>query len=368
MTTAVHDLSVDVPNSLREQIIDRAAHAPHPVPTQNPQALKQRIKSLLKQRNAVIIAHYYTDESLQVLADETGGHIADSLSMADFGNRHPATTLVIVGVRFMGETAKILNPEKRVLMPDLDATCSLDLACPAPQFSAFCDEHPDRTVVVYANTSAAVKARADWVVTSSNAVPIVKHLKSQGKKIIWAPDKHLGHYVQSQTGADMLNWQGFCVVHDEFRAKELQELKDQYPDAIVLVHPESPEDVIALADVVGSTTRLINAARDAKTDTLIVATDYGLFHKMREAAPHKKLLVAPTGGTSPTCSMCAHCPWMAMNSLEKLAHVLETGENEILIDETIRQRAVIPIQRMLDFSKRTAQAATTSKTSHAVPA
>jgi len=367
MAKAVGNFSIDVPNALRSQIISLAEHAPRPGPTKDPAALKRHIKKLLKQRNAVVIAHYYTDEELQILADETGGHIADSLSMADFGNRHPATTLIIVGVKFMGETAKILNPEKRVLMPDLDATCSLDLACPAEEFSAFCDANPDRTVVVYANTSAAVKARADWVVTSANAVDIVNHLKAQGKKIIWAPDKHLGHYVQQQTGADMINWQGFCVVHDEFRAKELKELMASNPGAQVLVHPESPEDVIALADVVGSTTKLINAARNSKADTLIVATDYGLFHKMREAAPHKKLLVAPTGGISPTCSMCAHCPWMAMNSLEKLAHVLETGTNEIFIDEAIRKRAVIPIQRMLDFSKQAAKPAT-SKHPQAVPA
>ena len=352
MNTAVSNKAIDVPAKLRDQIVDLAEHAPRPEPTKNPEQLKAHIKDLLKQQNAVVIAHYYTDDELQILADETGGHVADSLSMADFGNRHPATTLVVVGVKFMGETAKILNPEKRVLMPDLDATCSLDLACPSEEFSEFCDEYPDRKVVVYANTSAAVKARADWVVTSSNAVDIVNHLKEQGEKIIWAPDKHLGRYVQQQTGADMINWQGFCVVHDEFRADELQKLMEENPGAEVLVHPESPEDVIALADVVGSTTRLLNAAHDSKSDTLIVATDYGLFHKMKQAAPHKKLLVAPTGGTSPTCTMCAHCPWMAMNSLEKLAHVLETGSNEIHVEESIRKRAVLPIQRMLDFSKQ----------------
>ncbi|WP_455199713.1 quinolinate synthase NadA [Kaarinaea lacus] len=360
--------AVDVPLKLKDSIIELAEHAPRPAPpTGDPEKLVSHIKALVKQQNAVVIAHYYTDEPLQVLAEETGGHVADSLSMADFGNRHSATTLVIVGVKFMGETAKILNPEKRVLMPDLDATCSLDLACPADEFSAFCDEHPDRKVVVYANTSAAVKARADWVVTSSNAVDIVNHLKEQGEKIIWAPDKHLGRYVQQQTGADMINWQGYCVVHDEFRAQELKELKMQNPCAQVLVHPESPEDVIELADVVGSTTKLINAARDSKANTLIVATDYGIFHKMKQAAPGKKLLVAPTGGVSPTCTMCAHCPWMAMNSLEKLAHVLETGSNEIHIEESIRRKAVMPIQRMLDFSIQQ-QSTKTARNKQAVPA
>jgi quinolinate synthase len=349
--------AVDVPLKLRDSIIALAEHAARPVPPSgDSEQLIKRIKDLLKQQNAVIIAHFYTEEHLQILADETGGFVADSLGMADFGTRHPAQTLVIVGVKFMGETAKILNPEKRVLMPDLDATCSLDLACPAEEFSAFCDEHPERKVVVYANTSAAVKARADWVVTSSNAIDIVNYLKAQGEKIIFAPDMHLGRYVQQQTGADMINWQGFCVVHDEFRAQELKELMKKNPGAEVLVHPESPEDVIALADVVGSTTKLINAARDSKADTLIVATDYGIFHKMKEAAPGKKFLVAPTGGISPTCTMCAHCPWMAMNSLEKLIHILETGANEIHIDEEIRKKAVLPIQRMLEFSYQQKQA------------
>jgi len=359
--------AVEVPLQLKDSIIALAEHAARPLPAGgDSEKLVNRIKFLLKQQNAVIIAHYYTEDYLQELADETGGYVADSLGMADFGNRHPATTLVVVGVKFMGETAKILNPEKRVLMPDLEATCSLDLACPADEFSAFCDENPDRKVVVYANTSAAVKARANWVVTSSNAVDIVKHLHEQGEKIIFAPDKHLGHYVQQQTGADMINWQGFCVVHDEFRAKELKELMEKNPGAEVLVHPESPEDVIELADVVGSTTRLIKAARESSSDTLIVATDYGIFYKMKEAAPGKKLLVAPTGGISPTCTMCAHCPWMAMNSLEKLAHVLETGANEIHIEESIRKKAVLPIQRMLDFSKQPKQSRISEQT--AVPA
>ena len=184
--------------------------------------LRARIKQLLRAQDAVIIAHYYTDPDLQLLADETGGHVSDSLDMARFGHESPAHTLVVCGVRFMGETAKILNPEKRVLMPDLKAECSLDLGCPIEDFSAFCDQHPDRTVVVYANTSAAVKARADWMVTSGSAVAVIKHLRAQGQKIIWAPDKYLGQYVQEQTGADMLIWQGACVVHEEFKGKELQ--------------------------------------------------------------------------------------------------------------------------------------------------
>jgi quinolinate synthase len=343
----------EVPHGLENEIRSIVAHAPRPQPLSEArqQQLFEKIKRLLVEQNAVLVAHYYVDEQLQILAEESGGHVADSLSMANYGTRHPADTLVVIGVRFMGETAKILNPEKRVLMPELDANCSLDLSCPADAFSAFCDAHPDRKVVVYANTSAAVKARADWMVTSSNAVDIIRHLKDQGEKIIFASDKHLGHYIQQQTGADMLCWQGFCVVHDEFQTVALKELMDENPEAEVLVHPESPEGVIALATVVGSTTGLIKAARDSAADTLIVATDYGIFHKMREAAPGKKLLVAPTGGESATCVSCAHCPWMAMNGLENLAAVLETGRNEIHIDEAIRKKALIPIQRMLAFSR-----------------
>jgi len=342
-----------VPHNLDEEIRRTAAglQPPAMLSVEKKTELKTKIRKLLKQQNAVLVAHYYVDDELQQLAEETGGHVADSLDMANFGNQHPADTLVVIGVRFMGETAKILNPEKRVLMPDLDANCSLDLGCPVDEFSAFCDEHPNHAVVVYANTSAAVKARADWVVTSSNALPIVRHLKDQGKKIIWAPDRHLGHYVQSQTGADMLIWQGVCIVHDEFRTVELLKLMREHPDAEVLAHPESPETVIAEADVVGSTSRLIQAAKDSTASELIVATDSGLFHKMKQTAPDKTLIIAPTGGDSATCIMCAQCPWMAMNGLENLLRVLETGSNEIHISEAVRKDALKPIERMLAFSK-----------------
>ncbi len=348
------DRAYDVPHQLEYDIQEIAAHTPRSVPLTPARqaAVVDRIKHLLKDRDAVLVAHYYVDEQLQRLADETGGHVADSLGMAAFGNTHPAKTLVVIGVRFMGETAKILNPEKTVLMPDLNANCSLDIGCPADEFAAYCQDHLDRTVVVYANTSAAVKALADWMVTSSNAVDIVNYLKQRGGKFIWAPDRHLGRYIQQQTGADMLRWQGSCVVHDEFKADELKLLKQKHPDAQVLVHPESPEEVVALADVVGSTTRLIKTASESRSDTLIVATDVGIFHKMHEAAPGKKLIIAPTGGISPTCNMCAQCPWMAMNGLENLAAVLESGDNEIHVPEDIRRKALVSIQRMLDFSKQ----------------
>lgn len=313
--------------------------------------LKLRIKQLLKEQNAVMVAHYYTDPDLQLIADATVGYVSDSLDMARFGNESEADTLVVCGVKFMGETAKILNPEKRILMPDLNADCSLDIGCPIDAFSEFCDQHPDRTVVVYANTSAAVKARSDWVVTSGSALDIINHLQAKGEKFIWAPDKYLGDYIQKQTSADMLLWQGACIVHEEFKGIELAELKKQHPDAKVLVHPESPASVIELADVVSSTTGIIKAAVELDAKEFIVATDKGIFHKMQEAAPDKIFIEAPTSGKGATCISCAHCPWMAMNSLRKVVECLETGSGEIHIDPELGKRARVPIQRLLDFAK-----------------
>lgn len=335
-----------------DQILKLARTAEPATPAGNERAaLVARIKRLLKERDAVLVAHYYTDADLQALAEETGGYVSDSLDMARFGHAHPARTLVVAGVRFMGETAKILNPEKRVLMPTVEATCSLDVGCPAAEFIPYCDAHPDRTVVVYANTSAEVKARADWVVTSAIALRVVKHLHEQGKKILWAPDKHLGTYIQKETGADMLVWQASCIVHDDFKTRALHQLKGLHPEAAVLVHPESPAAVIRMADVVGSTTALINAARDLPNPSFIVATDEGILYKMRQAAPHKEFHVVPTGGIGGTCKSCAHCPWMAMNGLRNLAHVLETGENEIHVEESIRRRALRSVNRMLEFAE-----------------
>lgn len=311
---------------------------------------RREIAAELHRQNAVLVAHYYCDPVLQALAEETGGCVADSLEMARFGSQHPAQTLLVAGVRFMGETAKILNPEKRVLMPTLEATCSLDLGCPLEEFSAFCDQHPERTVVVYANTSAAVKARADWVVTSSCALEIVESLMDNGEKIIWAPDRHLGRYIQRETGADMLLWDGACIVHEEFKAKQLLDMKQLYPGAAVLVHPESPEAVIELADAVGSTSQLIKAAQVLPNSTFIVATDRGIFYKMQQLCPDKRFVEAPTAGSGATCRSCAHCPWMAMNTLERTLASLRGGTNEIFVDPALIPRAVKPLARMLDFT------------------
>ena len=312
--------------------------------------LKERIRALLKERNAVMVSHYYVHPDLQDLAVETGGIVSDSLEMARFGRDHVATTLVVSGVRFMGETAKILSPEKTVLIPDLDANCSLDLGCPIDEFSAFCDQHPDRTVVVYANTSAAVKARSDWLVTSSCALDIVKALKDKGHKILWAPDKHLGGYIQRETGADMLMWNGSCIVHDEFKSFELEALMKEHPKAKVLVHPESPAEVVKLADAVGSTSAILKAARELDASEFIVATDNGMMHMLRQQNPGKVFIEAPTAGNSATCKSCAHCPWMAMNGLAGVAEVLEKGLNQIHVDPALIPRARLPIDRMLAFT------------------
>ena len=342
--------AMDASRNLVKTYLDEALAIPHQSPV-NSDELRESIKQQLKDNNAALVAHYYTSPDIQSLAEETGGCVADSLEMARFGKGHPAETLVVAGVKFMGETAKILSPEKRVLMPTLEATCSLDLGCPVDTFSEFCDAHPDRTVVVYANTSAEVKARADWVVTSSIALDVVDYLDKNGEKIIWAPDKHLGSYVAEKTGADVMLWDGSCIVHEEFKAKGITDLKAQYPNAAVLVHPESPKPVVELADAVGSTSQLINATRDLPNDTFIVATDQGIFYKMQQACPDKTLLIAPTAGSGANCRSCANCPWMAMNELQNLERVFTASGNEIHVDPALAKRAMLPLQRMLDFRR-----------------
>lgn len=313
--------------------------------------LQEKIIALLKEKNASLIAHYYVDPEIQKLAEMSKGFIGDSLAMAEFGQKSKAEILIVAGVQFMAESAKILSPEKKILVPTLTATCSLDLGCPIDEFSAFCDEHQDRTVVVYANTSAAVKARADWVVTSSCAIDIVRHLDACGEKILWAPDRFLGNYIQKNTGADMLMWYGSCIVHDEFKAESILQLKKLYPEAAVLVHPESPEAVIALADVVGSTSQLIRAAATLPNEIFIVATETGIFYKMREVAANKQFIQAPTRGEGASCQSCARCPWMKQNNLMNLLSCLEKEDTEITVAEDIRIKALKPLERMLNFVK-----------------
>lgn len=310
------------------------------------------ICDLLKQKQAVLLAHYYTHPHIQRLAEESNGLVADSLEMARFGASYPAETLVVAGVRFMGESAKIITPNKRVLMPNLEATCSLDLGCDADEFAAFREGYPDHTVVVYANTSAKVKAQADWVVTSSIALKVVEHLDSLDQKILWAPDRHLGDYIKRQTGADMVLWDGACIVHEEFKARGLRELRRVYPDALVLAHPESPSVVLDLADVVGSTSQILNAVKNASQKRCIVATDEGIFYQLHRAAPDKQLIIAPTAGHGATCKSCARCPWMAMNSLENIYHSLKYETGEIHVEPEVIARAQVALQRMLDFQER----------------
>ena len=344
-------IATDKLETIRQQVQYHLDHAEQKKlsPAQEAELVEQ-IKQRLKQENAVIVAHYYTAPAIQALAEETGGCVSDSLEMARFGHDHPAETLIVAGVKFMGETAKILTPDKRVLMPTLEATCSLDLGCPIEEFSAFCDEHPDRKVVVYANTSAAVKARADWVVTSSIALDVAEHLSDQGEKIIWAPDQHLGNYVRRETGADILMWDGACIVHEEFKARGIADLKRVYPDAAVLVHPESPEPVLELADRVGSTTQIIRAATEMDNKRFIVATDQGIFYKLQQQAPDKEFIIAPTAGEGASCRSCANCPWMAMNELETLATAFDRNDNEIFVDPALGEQAMVPLRRMLDFA------------------
>tara|TARA_B110000438_G_scaffold292478_2_gene330875 strand:- start:2822 stop:3904 length:1083 start_codon:yes stop_codon:yes gene_type:complete len=309
-----------------------------------------KIAQLMTEKKAKLVAHYYTDPVLQDLAEATGGFVGDSLEMAKFGKEVEAEILIVAGVRFMGESAKILSPEKTVVMPTLEATCSLDIGCSIGKFSAFCDANPDRTVVVYANTSAAVKARADWVVTSSIALDVVEHLMDVGKKILWAPDKHLGSYLKKTTGADMLLWNAACIVHEEFKARGLENMRALYPQAAILAHPESPDSVLELADVIGSTTQIIKAAQVLPNAEIIVATDQGIFHKLQKLAPEKTFIIAPTAGNDATCRSCAHCPWMAMNSLPRLYDSLSNEANEILVDADLAAQAMVPLQRMLDFA------------------
>ncbi|MGI9344715.1 MAG: quinolinate synthase NadA [Gammaproteobacteria bacterium] len=313
---------------------------------------RQEFINWLARNDAKLLAHYYTPAETQELALESGGIVADSLEMARFGQQQDASVLVVAGVRFMAETAKILNPEKRVLIPADQATCSLDLGCPVDEFKRFCAQYPDREVVVYANTSAAVKAQADWVVTSRIALEVVEHLAGQGKEILWAPDKHLGDYIRRQTGIDMVLWDGACIVHEEFKAEGIRNMRQVYPDAAVIAHPESPRAVLDEAQAVGSTSYLESAARDLPQSTIIVATDAGFFHTLRRNIPNKEFLQAPVQGEGATCRSCGRCPWMAMNTGQQMMALLSDQIAPIELDPEICRQAAIPLQRMVDFKLR----------------
>ena len=300
--------------------------------------------------NATLVSHYYVDPLIQQITEETNGFIGDSLEMAKFGSNCQTENLIVCGVKFMAETAKILSPEKNIYVPTYESTCSLDLGCPAADLKIMKDKYPERVLVVYANTSAEVKAMADWVVTSSIAKEIIEELHLNDQKILWAPDKYLGSYLQKETGADMLLWDSACVVHEEFKASGLRDLKKLHPDAGVLVHPESPSEVISMADAVGSTSHLIKASQDLDFNKFIVATDKSIFYKMAQLSPEKEFFEAPTGGSGSSCKSCAHCPWMGLNSLTNLDECVRTLANEINLDSDLIQQAKIPLDKMISFN------------------
>jgi len=305
--------------------------------------LKEEILRLKKERNAVIMAHYYQREEIQQLAD----YIGDSLALAQLAAKTDAPVIILCGVHFMGETAKILCPDKTVIVPDLSAGCSLADSCPADEFEKFVNEHPDHTVISYVNTSAAVKAVTDVVVTSGNAKEIVGSLP-QDEKIIFGPDRNLGNYINSITGREMLLWDGACHVHEKFSVAAIVDLKRDYPDAKVLVHPECPKPVRIMADKVGSTQALLNYAVDSESKEFIVCTESGILIEMQRRCPDKTFIPAPP--EDGTCA-CNECEYMKLITLEKLYNSLKFMAPEIEVSPEIAERAVKPIQRMLDISR-----------------
>ena len=306
--------------------------------------LKAEIDRLRKEKNAVILAHYYQTGEIQDIADFVG----DSLALAQWAAKTEASVLVMCGVHFMGETAKILCPEKKVLVPDLNAGCSLADSCPAVEFEQFVKAHPGHTVISYVNTSAAVKAVTDIVVTSTNARQIVESLPKE-EKIIFGPDRNLGHYINSITGREMVLWDGACHVHEQFSPARILELKRQYPDAAVITHPECKEAVVAVSDFVGSTAALLKYTVQSDKTRFIVATESGVIHEMRKRSPEKEFIPAPPEASARACN---ECEYMRMNTIEKLYNCLRFEMPEIYVDETVRQKAIRPIRRMLEISEK----------------
>ena len=325
--------------SARSTASPAAAGAP---PAPAAAALPGAIRELAQRRNAVILAHYYQEDPIQDIAD----FIGDSLELSRKAASTEAEVIVFCGVHFMAETAKILNPGKTVLLPDLAAGCSLADACPADAFAAFRAAHPEHLVVSYINCSAAVKAQSDLICTSSNAVHLVQQLPAD-RPILFAPDKNLGRWVARQSGRELTLWPGSCLVHETFSEQGLLKLKQEHPDAEVIAHPECQEHLLDLADFIGSTSRLLERAATAEADTYIVLTEPGILHQMRRRRPDRTFLEVPGADA---CS-CNTCPYMRLNTLEKLWHCLETMAPEIELDEELRQRALVPIERMLAMSR-----------------
>lgn len=300
-----------------------------------------KIARLKKERNAVILAHYYQDPDIQDVAD----FIGDSLGLSQKAAKTTADVIIFAGVHFMAETAKILNPGRKVILPDLEAGCSLADSCPAQAFREFKQKHPGHVVVSYINCTADVKAESDYICTSSNAVKIVSSIPKD-QKIIFAPDKNLGRYVMQQTGRDMVLWEGACIVHETFSEKKLIQLKTVYPNAKVIAHPECEKPVLEMADFIGSTTALLEYAVKSDAREFIVVTESGILHQMQKAAPHKTFIPSPPNAN---CA-CNECPYMRRNTLEKVALALETLQPEIDVPSPLREKALKPIQRMLDMS------------------
>ena len=299
---------------------------------------------LIKKHNALLIAHYYTSPIMQKLCEMSGGFIGDSLEMARVGKESDKDFIIVAGVRFMGETAVILSPNKTIVMPDLNAECSLDLCCREDDLIKAKKEHPNATVVAYANTSAAVKAQSDWIVTSSLAVDLAKYLSMKNEEILWVPDRHLGSYIQRMTDADVNCWPGRCIVHDAFEENAISFVRKEHPKALLLVHPEAPYSVVKAADYVGSTSQILAFAKNSKESEFIIATERNIFYKLQKACPDKTFIDG-------YCLSCANCPWMELNTIQKLIDCLENPQkHQVLVDDTIRNGALKPLQRMLDFS------------------
>ena len=306
--------------------------------------IKEEIRRMCREKNAVIMAHYYTDGEIQDMADFVG----DSLALAQKAATTDADIIVMCGVHFMGETSKILCPDKKVLVPDLEATCSLAESCPADKFAEFVAQHPGHTVISYVNTTAATKAVTDIVVTSSNAREIVESLP-QDTPIIFGPDRNLGGYINSITGRNMLLWDGACHVHEKFSVEKIIELKKQYPDAKVLVHPECKGTVVKLADKVGSTAALLKYSINDSSDTFIVATESGILHEMQKACPEKTFIPAPPSDS--TCA-CNECSYMKLVTMQKLYDCLKNEAPEIHVDAQVAEKAIVSINRMLEISEK----------------
>lgn len=306
--------------------------------------LKAEIKKLCKEKNAVILGHFYQSDEIQEIAD----FIGDSLALAQWAAKTDADIIVMCGVYFMGETAKILCPDKKVLIPDLNTGCSLADSCPAEEFTKFVNAHPGHTVVSYVNTSAAVKAITDVVVTSTNAKQIVESLPKD-EKIIFGPDRNLGNYINSIAGRNMLLWNGACHVHEKFSIEKIIELKKQYPEAQILVHPECKGALAKMADKVGSTAGLLKFAMASDKKDFIVATESGILYEMRKQCPEKNFIPAPPEDS--TCA-CNECNFMRLNTLEKLYNTLKYEWPEVQVEKAVAEKAILPIQRMLDISKK----------------